>query len=278
MRKAATFYVASAALGCLALALSTLNCGGSSGEGPAGTGGASTGGTTGSGGTGGGSGGSGAGGTTTPRSGLDCANAVVPGSQSDGTLGVVTDFSEWNNSQGRWGTTDALYGAIYSYAGASSSMNSAKVEGTPPGMHLTGAVADNDYGGGGIGFSVCAKVEQFTQIQFDIIGGAPGCDLELQLQTFAQRPTSQSPAGGCNQDTTSCYNFPVIKQVIDVSLPIAEMTTVTKPLSEFSDWSTDNANQVVGLQWQFTGTTVDMATTPDGCPIDVTITNVKFLP
>lgn len=277
MRKVATFCVASAAaMSCLALAVSTINCGGGSDDRPGGTGGSGTGGTTGTGGTGGG----GAGGTTTTttRSGLDCANAVVPGSQSGGTPGVVTDFSEWNNSEGRWGTSEALYGAIYSYAGSSSKMNAAKVEGTPTGLHLTGAVANNDYGGGGVGFSVCAKVEQFTQIQFDIIGGAPGCDLELQIQTFDQRPSSQSPPGGCDSATTSCYGFPVVKQVVDVSVPLTEVKTVTKPLADFSSWSTANANQVVGLQWQFTGTTVDSTVNPDGCPIDVTIGNIKFLP
>ena len=41
--------------------------------------------------------------------------------------------------------------------------------------------------------------------------------------------------------------------------------------------ATTTAAEVVGLQWQFTGTQLD----PDasaGCPIDVTITGIKFLP
>jgi hypothetical protein len=49
-------------------------------------------------------------------------------------------------------------------------------------------------------------------------------------------------------------------------------------LSDFSGWSTaTSANQVVGLQWQFTGTQLDPDAGP-GCPVDVTITDVKFLP
>ena len=51
---------------------------------------------------------------------------------------------------------------------------------------------------------------------------------------------------------------------------------ITTPLADFTKWSAVNAAQVVGLQWQFTGTSVG----PDAgaaCPIDVTITGIKFL-
>jgi hypothetical protein len=229
-------------------------------------GGASTGGTTsGKGGT------TGTGGSST--SGLNCSAAVVPAD------GAVTDFSDYSPSAGRWGSPSGLYGAIYGYNGANGSTMKGAVEGTPTGLHLTGSVVANDYAGGGLGFNVCASVATFTQIQFDISGpGAPGCDLELQIQTFDQRPTSQTPPGGC---TGSCYNFPVVKKVVDVSSAIATPMTVTKVLaSDVSDWSAANAKQVVGIQWQFTGTNI--APDPDGgvaaCPVDVTITNIKFLP
>jgi len=239
MQKAAAMYlVLAVALCCLALATTTINCGGTSGERPGGTGGTtSTGGTSGGGAGGGGAGGGavGTGGSTNSVNScttLDCTQAIVPD----------------------------------------------KIEGTPVGLHLTGSVAANDYGGGGISFCSCAKVPDFTQIQFTISGSSLGCDLELQIQTFDQRPTSQTPPGGCDSSTTSCYGFPVVKQVVDVSTAaITTPMTVTKALADFSNWSTANANQVVGLQWQFTGTKID----PDagaGCPIDVTITNIKFLP
>ena len=117
-------------------------------------------------------------------------------------------------------------------------------------------------------------------VQFDISGpGAPGCDLEMQIQTFDQRPTSQTPPGGCDSNAGSCYAFPAVKQIVDVSSPITTAKTITTAFTAFdSAWATDgNATQVVGIQWQFTGTNIAAV---DGgatsCPIDVTITNVKF--
>jgi hypothetical protein len=59
-------------------------------------------------------------------------------------------------------------------------------------------------------------------------------------------------------------------------VPTAEPTVITTPLADFTKWSAANAGQVVGLQWQFTGTNVG----PDAgasCPVDVRITGIKFL-
>jgi hypothetical protein len=237
--------------------------GGNGAGGSSGSGGDNTGGSSATGGS------SGAGGSSS--SGLDCKNAIVP---ANGSNGGVTDFSDWSSSSGKWGSSSGLHGSVYSYAGSSSSMNTAKVEGTPTGLHLTGGVAANDYGGGGLGFDACTTVASFTQVQFDIVGSSPGCDLELQIQTFDQRPKTQTPPGGCD---SSCYNFPVVKQIVDLSSAISSPKTVTTSLKTFSSWGDSNAAQVVGLQWQFTGTNVtgDAGAT---CPIDVTISNVKFLP
>jgi len=275
MRTAAKVYwVSTAAMGCLAFATLSINCGGSSGKRPS-----STGGTTSAGGTS--AGGSSAGGTTSAggatgaggSTGLNCSAAVEPSS------GVVTDFSDWTSP--KWGSSPALNGVVFGYSGTNGSKVSAAVEGTPKGLHLTGSVFPSDYSGGGLGFNVCATVANFTQVQFDISGsGAPGCDLEMQIQTFDQRPTTQTPPGGCDSSAGSCYGFPVVQKIVDVGAPITTATTITKKLSDFSNWSTANAKQVVGIQWQFTGTNIN--TSVDGgatsCPIDVTITNIKFLP
>jgi hypothetical protein len=273
MRTAAkVFFVATAAVGCLAFATLAINCGGSSGERPGGSGGTTSTGGAGNGGTTGGGGAIGTGGTTTAGStttaGLNCASPVVPANVSNGG---VTDFTDYT-AQGKWGSSTGLYGAVYAYPGTKGSTLKSAVEGTPKGLHLTGSVMANDYSGGGLSFYVCATVASFTQVRFDIVGTSPGCDLELQIQTFDQRPTTQTPAGGCNSATTSCYGFPVVKKV---AVPSATSATITTPLASFSTWSATNAAQVVGLQWQFTGTLLD----PDasvGCPIDVTITNIKF--
>jgi len=266
--------VSKAAMGCLAFATLAVGCGGSSGGGTGGNasiggsasmGGVSAGGSTGAGGS------IGAGGASS--TGLNCAAAVEPGN------GVVTDFSDWTSP--KWGSSSALSGVIFGYSGTNGSKVSAAVEGTPKGLHLTGSVFPSDYSGGGLGFNACATVANFTKVQFDIAGpGAPGCDLEIQLQTFDQRPTTQTPPGGCDSAAGSCYAFPVVNKVVDVSTPITTPTTITKSLSDFSNWSAANAKQVVGIQWQFTGTNINSSV--DGgatsCPIDVTIMNIKFLP
>jgi hypothetical protein len=277
MRTAAkVFFVATAAAGCLALATMGTNCGGSNGERPSGNGGTpSVGGSNLGGSTGPGAGGAtGAGGTTASAaicansSGLICSTAaVVP---ANGTSGGVTDLTDWNPSCYHWGSNPGLFGAIYDYADSKSSMK-VTVDGTPKVLHFKGTVASGSYGGGGLSFFVCASVASFTQVGFTVSGSSPGCDLELQIQTFDQRPTNQSPPGGCDP-AGSCYGFPVYKKV--AILP-ATGAPVTQLLSDFSGWSTTTAAEVVGLQWQFTGTQLD----PDagaGCPIDVTITDVKF--
>jgi hypothetical protein len=282
MRTAAkVFFVATAAAGCLALSTMTTNCGGSSGERPTsnggttGAGGANIGGTTGGGGVTSLGGAPGAGGTTASAAicanspGLICSAAVVPANL---TSGGVTDLTDWNPSCYHWGSNPGLYGAIYDYADSKSNMK-VSVDGTPKVLHFKGTVASSSYGGGGLSFYNCATVAGFTQVQFTVTGSSPGCDLELQIQTFDQRPTTQSPAGGCDP-AGNCYGFPVAKKV--AVLPAATPTVTTKLLSDFSGWSIANANQVVGLQWQFTGTQLDPDAGP-GCPVDVTITDVKFL-
>jgi len=200
--------------------------------------------------------------------GLDCSNPFVP---NNGVNGGVTDFSDWKGGSGRWGDLFGLWGNIYSYKGPSVPTMSAVVENQA--LHVTGAVTAADYGGAGLSFQVCTTVESFTHVQFTLSGSSPGCDLELQIKTFDQQPKQQTPPGGCDQNYESCYNFPVKRQI---AVPTAQPTVITTPLAEVTPWSAKNAAQVVGLQWQFTGTHVG----PDAgaaCPIDVRITGIRFL-
>jgi hypothetical protein len=196
--------------------------------------------------------------------GLDCPNALVP---NNGGNGGVTDFSDWKGGSSRWGDLLGLWGNIYAYKGDQGSTMNAAVESQA--LHVTGAVAANDYGGAGLSFQVCTTVASFTHVQFTLSGSSPGCDLELQIKTFDQTP---SP-GGCDQNFESCYNYPVKRQV---AVPTTEPVVITAPLADFTKWSAANAGQVVGLQWQFTGTNVggDAGAT---CPIDVRIDAIKFV-
>ncbi len=208
--------------------------------------------------------------STKTSNGLDCSAAVVP---SNGESGGVTDFTDWKGSSGKWGDLQGLNGNIYAYQGPNGSSMKANVDTSAKDMHVTGSVASGDYAGAGLAFLECATVSSFSEVQFTLAGSAGKCDLELQIKTFDQQPISQTPAGGCYQDASAgCYNFPVVKRI---AVPSSDATTVVRPLADFSSWSDANAAQVVGLQWQFTGSNLDQGSS---CDVDVTITDIKFLP
>jgi len=209
---------------------------------------------------------------------------VTPG---NGTSGGVTDFSDYSTGTGKWGNTQGLYGAIYGYGGPTSASSiSASVDATNKDLHGVGMVASGGYGGIGLSYCACSTVTAFTQVSFTVAGSWAGCDLQMQIKTFDQTPTGQTPMGGCT--ASACYNYPALLMAAPQST--APMT-VTVPLGSFSNWSDANAAQVVGLQWQWTGhlnvpdggldagptdAAVDASSSP--CAVDATVTNIKFLP
>jgi hypothetical protein len=197
---------------------------------------------------------------------FNCANAIVPAN------GSITDFTDWNATTNRWGS-GALTGNIYQYGGTSATMNSAKVEGSPAGLHISGSIPASGYGGGGLTFSSCVTVASFTKVSFAIYGSAAGCAIELQLQTYDQRPVDQTPPGGCKSDGGSaCFGFPAKSQIVSLPSAVAAPgTSVSATLSTFTNWSTAAAGQIVGLQWQFTST-------GGTCTPNATVTNIKFAP
>jgi hypothetical protein len=194
----------------------------------------------------------------------NCAAALSP------TSGLVTDFTNWNATTSTW-TSGSLTGNAYRY-GSSSSSTTVKVEGSPAGLHLTGSIPSNNYGGAGLTFLSCVTATGFTKITFDVYGNASNCSIELQLQTYDQRPADQTPPGGCKADGgSSCFKFPVASQVVNLGNGVAAPgTTVSVTLSSMSNWTSAAAGQLVGLQWQFTpnnGT----------CTPNATFTNVKLV-
>jgi hypothetical protein len=235
--------------------------------GTAGTGGITGfGGTIGAGGATSAGGTNGTGGTTsTVIPPYSCASAIVPPG------GVVTDSADWTSSPPRWGS-GTLTGNVYQYAGGSASMNAAKVEGNPLGLHLTGSVPSGAYGGGGLTFFSCVTVASFSRISFDIYGSAANCAIELQIQTYDQRPVEQIPAGGCKSDGgSSCFRFPLKSQIVSLSSTVSPPgNKISTTLSSFSNWSATPAGQIVGLQWQFTSSN-------GTCTPNATFTNIEFL-
>jgi hypothetical protein len=191
------------------------------------------------------------------------------------TNGNITDFSDFDTTSGKWGATSGLYGAIFDYTdGAATATMKAAVDPINKNLHFTGSLASGDYAGGGLSFNVCATVSTFSSILFTIAGSAPGCDIALQLQTFDQRPTNQTPPGGCDP-TGSCWSFP---NKGDVAVPTATPAVITTPLSSLSNWSAADAAQIVAIQFQFSVPQVADGGTATTCAVDVTIDDVKFAP
>ena len=272
--------IASKTLGSVAvsLVLGTLlalpACGGSSG-GARGTGGATgSGGAVGTGGrtgTGGGTGSGGAVGTggsgTGGVSGFSCSTPVM-------ATATLTDFSDWNGTTGRWGTAPGITGRIFGYHGAAST-HTATVDTTAGAFHLTGTVmpatptTSDGYIGGGLQFDSCATAASFTGIQFDVAGSTGGCLLEVQLQTYADRPATQSPSGGC----ASACSSPVKRN-------LATSGTVTAMFGDLTGGAPSpfSAAELVQIQWQLTIPPGVDGGIQTPCTVDMTFDNVKFVP
>ncbi len=268
------FTVCAALASSLGVALSS--CGGSSGNGrPDGggstnTGGTSNGGATGTGGAVGTGGASAACTLAVPPTGLVCDPGLTPVNP------LITDFTEatWNNTAGKFGC--GLTGAPFSYGGAkTTSTITAQVDTMGHKLVLVGNVDSGDYGGGGLAFDQCADATAYGGVQFTLGGSTGGCDVVLQVQTFVEKPTTGTPAGGC---TTACYSFPQLKLATtsgSVTVRFADL------MGGMPTGATEIAKQVVGLQWQFQSPPpppVDGGLQVSCGNISMSITDVKFVP
>jgi hypothetical protein len=193
---------------------------------------------------------------------LNCAAPIAP------TGGVVTSFSDWNATATEWGTTPGLTGGVFSYAGGTST-STVTVDTAAMSLHAVGMIVSGSYAGAGLVFYSCVTAATDTSIQFTIAGSMT-CVLEQQLQTYSQRPTTETPPGGC---TTSCQNYPKFKPSPGPTVT-ATPTTVTVPFSSLTPWTAATSpGEIVGVQWQFTN-----ASGGSGCTFDVHIDDVRFVP
>jgi hypothetical protein len=203
---------------------------------------------------------------------FDCGATATP------TNGNVTDFSDWNNTMGKWGVAPGLRGTRYGYSspsmdGGPPSTNVVMVDATLQNLSFTGSVEPAGYAGAGLGFDVCGNVSGYTGLQFSYSGTLGGCALEIQLVTFSQKPTDQNPAGGCDRTVTSCFNFPKKTMLPE---PTATLTPITIPFAEMTGWTAANATEIVGIQWQVTvPPPVDGGQTT--CAIDLRFDDIKFV-
>ena len=205
---------------------------------------------------------------------LNCAAPFKP--QADGH---VTDFStrEWSSASGKWCDESGMHGSIFSFKGTGANDSNAISVNTMDGsLRLALTVSMGSYGGGGIAFEAgCLDASAFTGLQFSIAvasGSLSGCAYQIQLQTFEQRPTTQNPSGGCDQNTTSCYSFPYVRNNLPAASTDPTMPTlVTLPFNMFSASMMPAPAQIVGLQWQVNSTS-------SMCTVELRLDDVAFIP
>ena len=137
------------------------------------------------------------------------------------------------------------------------------------------------YAGGGISFDRCVTAAASTGIRYTV-SLAPGgdqmnCTFKLQLQTFEQRPTSQTPPGACDTAAGSCYGFPASPSVTLTETP----QTITVPWASFTTSATHAApfmGQIVGLQWQLeSGAPLEDGGAQTACSVEVRIDDIDFI-
>lgn len=283
--------------GVLSFVILSSNCGGASGQrtgtaGTTGTGGTGTGaaGTSGTAGTTGAAGVTGTGGAAgknmcTPKPDLTCGSSAVHLPD-----GHVTDFSmqEWTPMSGKWCDASGLQGSIFSYSGGPApvdgglmSSNDRGVDAPAGNFRLTLTAGSAGYAGGGLAFEGCVDVTQFNAYRFTAwlaSGDLKNCTFKAQLQTFEQRPTSQSPPGACDPDAgVSCYQFPT-------SPAIALTGTAQTFTFAFTDFTTSFTHvnpipgQLVGLQWQLeSGAPTEDGGAQTECMGEIRIDDVQFI-
>jgi hypothetical protein len=196
-----------------------------------------------------------------------------------GPDGHITDFSnrEWMNGSGKWCDESGLHGSIFSFKGnGPNDANSINVNTTDSSLRLSLTVSQGSYGGGGIAFDAgCVDASAFTGLQFTVAvasGDLTGCAYQVQLQTFEQRPTSQNPPGGCDQNFTTCYSFPYVRSGLPVASTDPTMPTlVSLPFSQFSASTMPAPAQIVGIQWQVNSTS-------GMCTVELRLDDVAFIP
>jgi glucuronoarabinoxylan endo-1,4-beta-xylanase len=207
---------------------------------------------TGTGGDPGGVGGaSGAGGDT----GAGGAPAVVCAMMPAAT-GLITDFSDWNQTAMRWGTAPGMTGSVSADA-LTASVNSGA-------LHLSGAVAGS--GGVALPFDGCVDASAYAGVQFTVTPGAGTCPVALQVDTTTNPGNTavlavDSCADGCDAATSQSLTF----------APNQAATVVTVPWFDLQGDGAPNAfnmRAISGLRFQLT--------TSATCTADVAISNLRF--
>jgi hypothetical protein len=210
--------------------------------------------------------------------GISC----TPG--TDPARPLITDFSDWDATAGKWGMLGNLRGSKFSYNDGRASTMTVTVESAS--MLFSGTVSPmagedggpgmGGYAGGGMSFDACVNTTLYSGIKFTLGGSTAGCDLSFQIQTYSQQATSNR--GGCDSSISgNCYHFP------QATVPFAAgSTTVTFAQLEGTGMPTTAAAfkaEMVGLQWQFQSAAgVDGGLQVDCTGIAMTVDDVELVP
>jgi len=203
---------------------------------------------------GGAAGAGGAGGSPGPIV-YDCASPVAPASN------LITDFAGGSGGA-RWTSTSGMSGSSFVYRGngATASIESTA---TVHNLHLTATVPASSYAGAGINFDACTTFGSSKSLRFTV-AGTTSCSVEIQIQTYRRKPSTDTPPGGCVADaTTTCGDY------LHLSNIALSPSPVTVTLASFTDWLAVAGTQVVGIQWQLTG---------NNCTADLHIDDITLVP
>ncbi|HEX2658786.1 MAG TPA: hypothetical protein VHU40_10960, partial [Polyangia bacterium] len=163
----------------------------------------------------------------------------------------------------RWKSSNNVGGTLFQYHEGASTTTSTVGAGNTNLRLVASVTPTSSYGGGGIVLDTCLAAGTNTALQFTI-SGTTNCAVELQVQTYAQKPTTDSPGGGCASNCTNKY--PRMS-----NLPTSGTVKVT--LANLSMWTAAMAGQIVGVQWQLT-----VPAGSGSCAADLRLDDVKFVP
>jgi hypothetical protein len=155
-------------------------------------------------------------------------------------------------------------------AAMSTASATVDIAATAQNLSFIAMVQPGGYAGFGLLFDQCGTVAAYHAIQFTLGGTTGGCDLQLQLETFEQRPKDQTPPGGCDRaGGATCSSYPAA-----LNLPTPPTSTgaitVKVPFASLSGWNATLATEIVGVQWQLTSP-------GPSCSVNLRIDDVTFV-
>jgi hypothetical protein len=221
---------------------------------------------------------SGAGGATAGAGGVGggtggnraCSHTPISGD------GLITDFSEfapdasWTSGALPWGDAD-LSGTTRHYGTSTVTLTASVTSGEN--LNLAATLPRYRFTGLALDFDTCSDASDYAGIAVTLQGSVGVGQFYLQLETRRNMP-NDDPDGHCVYTSEASkwedcgYNYVAITDLTDTAkvyeFPWSQFTG-GKPITPV------DATELLGMQFQFE------CTTSSSCPIDVTLTDVRWL-